>query len=333
MSDTFLPRLVNNPFEDPGLFVAFHYQRRALLFDLGTIDSLGLRDLHKVTDVFVSHTHVDHFIGFDHLLRSSLTKDEEVRLFGPRGITDNVRGKLAGYAWNLIENYPLRFTVHEIDGDRQKITHFRAANLFRPEEGDLAPFDGVLVEEPAFSVRAAILDHRIPCLAFSLEENNRLNIRRDAMDAMGLESGPWLDELKRLVREKAPETTPLEMPVRNGGKKRSLSLKEWREAMVVENEGQKLVYVVDNLFTPDNIERVLSVAEGADLFYCEAAFSRADEARARERYHLTAPQAGDLARMAQVKRFVPFHFSRRYQAEPNRLLEEAMESFVGPHVK
>lgn len=333
MSDTFLPRLVNNPFADPALFVAFRYQKRALLFDLGTIDSLSLRDLHKVTDVFVSHTHVDHFIGFDHLLRSSLGKEEEIRLFGPRGITDNVRGKLAGYTWNLIENYPLRITVHEIDGKGQKITCFRATNLFRPEEGDPVPFHGILLEAPSFTVRAAILDHRIPCLAFSLEEKKRLNIRQDVMDAMGLERGPWLDELKRLLHEGAPETTPLEMPARNGGKKRSLSLKEWREALIVENEGQKVVYVVDNLFAPANVDQVLSLAEGADLFYCEAAFSQADEAKAAERYHLTAAQAGNLARMARVKRFVPFHFSRRYEAEPNRLFEEAMESFVGTHVK
>ena len=328
MSDTFLPRLVNNPFEDPALFVSFRYQRRALLFDLGRIDSLSLRELHKITDVFVSHAHIDHFIGFDHLLRSSLNQEEEIRLYGPRGITDNVKGKLAGYTWNLIENYPLRISVHEIDGERRKITHFRAVDQFRPEGEKIDPFDGVLLDEPSFTVRAAILDHRIPCLAFSLREKNRLNIRQERMEAMGLESGSWLDELKRMLREKAPETTQLEMPVKDGKGKRSLSLKKWRETLIVESEGQKIVYVVDNLFNPSNVERILSLAQDAHLFYCEAAFSKEDETRARERYHLTATQAGTLARMAQVKRFVPFHFSKRYEAEPNRLLEEALEAFA-----
>ncbi|MFQ5902546.1 MAG: ribonuclease Z [Candidatus Binatia bacterium] len=333
MADTFLPRLVNNPFDDPALFVGFRYQRRALLFDLGRIDSLSLRDLHKLTDVFVSHTHVDHFIGFDHLLRSSLNREDELRLFGPRGITDNVRGKLAGYTWNLIQSYPLSIAVHEIDGERQKVTYFRAAGLFRPEGESLAPFDGILLDEPSLTVRATILDHRVPCLAFSLKEKNRLNIRQDRMEEMGLESGPWLDELKRMVREKAPETTRLEMPVNNGRVKRNLSLKEWRETLIVETEGQKVVYVVDSLFSPSNVGRILSLAQEADLFYCEAAFSQADEARARERYHLTATEAGTLARMAQVKRFIPFHFSQRYEAEPNRLLEEALEAFAKARVK
>jgi len=329
MSDAFSPRLVNDPFGDPVLYVGLRYQRRALLFDLGSIDSLGLRDLHKITDVFVSHTHIDHFIGFDHLLRSSLNREDEIRLHGPKGITDNVSGKLAGYTWNLIQNYPLKIVVHEIDRERQKISSFRAAALFRPEEERLVPFGGFLLDEPSFAVRAVILDHRIPCLAFSLEEKSRLNIRHERMEEMGLKGGPWLDELKRRLREKAPQGTLLEMPIQDGGERLTLSLKEWRETLVVEGEGQKIVYVVDNLFTPANVERIISLARDANLFYCEAAFSQADEARARERYHLTAAQAGELARQARVERFIPFHFSQRYEKEPDRLREEAMAAFIG----
>lgn len=328
MGDTFQPRLVNNPFEDPALYVAFRYQRRALLFDLGTIDSLSLREIHKISDVFVSHTHIDHFIGFDHLLRSSLNREEEIRLYGPRGITDNVRGKLAGYTWNLIQNYPLTISVHEIDGEGKKITHLRAADLFRPEGENFTHFDGILLDEPSFAVRAAILDHRIPCLAFSLEEKNRLNIRQERMEAMGLASGPWLDELKRMVRENYAETAQLGIPLKNSKEKKTLSLKEWRETLVIETTGQKIVYVVDNGFSPSNVERIVSLAREADLFYCEASFSQEDEARARERCHLTATQAGTIARIAQVKRFIPFHFSLRYEADSERLLKEALAAFA-----
>src|SRR5919197_3160906 len=145
MSDTFQPRLVNGPFEDPALYVPFRYQRRALLFDLGSIDSLSLREIHRITDVFVSHTHIDHFIGFDHLLRRSLNREDEIRLYGPTGIIENVRGKLAGYSWNLIENYPFEIAVSEIDGGKIDTVHFRAANKFHPERGSVAPFDGILL--------------------------------------------------------------------------------------------------------------------------------------------------------------------------------------------
>lgn len=326
MSDTFQPHLVNGQFEDPVLYIEFRYEKRALLFDLGSIDSLSLRQIHKITDVFVSHTHIDHFIGFDHLLRRSLAREDEIRLYGPRGIIDNVRGKLAGYCWNLIQNYPLRMAVREIDNGKITTVHFRAPNEFRPEEESVVPFDGVLLDESSFAVHAAILDHRISCLAFCLKEKTRLNIRQERLGEMGLESGPWLDELKRLLREKAPGTTRLAMP---GGREATkvLTLDQWRQALILETEGQKIAYVVDNLFSPGNAERIVSLARSADLFYCEASFSKSDEDKARERYHLTAEQAGTLARMAEVKRFIPFHFSLRYEAEPNRLLEEALEAF------
>lgn len=328
MGDTFLPRLVNGPFGDPALFVGFRYERRALLFDLGRIESLSTRELLKLTDVFVSHTHMDHFIGFDHLLRCSLNRESEIRLFGPKGIIDNVKGKLAGYTWNLIQNYPLSIAVHEIDREEQKTVRFHAASGFQPEGESPTPFNGVLLDEPFLTVSATILDHRIPCLAFCLKEKNRLNIKPDRLEVMGVKSGPWLDDLKRMIREKAPGTARLEIPDEDGRGKKDLTIDEWRGALVLEAEGQKISYVVDCLYSPNNVERILSLARNADLFYCEATFSEEDRTRAADRYHLTAHQAGTLARLAQARNFIPFHFSPRYESEPDRLWEEAMEEFA-----
>ena len=65
MHPLFLPRLVNGPFEDPALFIPFQFERRALIFDLGDISRLAPRDLLKTSHAFVTHAHMDHFIGFD----------------------------------------------------------------------------------------------------------------------------------------------------------------------------------------------------------------------------------------------------------------------------
>ena len=328
MADRFAPRLINGPFEDPVLFIGFHYERRAMLFDLGRLDRLSVREVLKLSDVFVSHTHIDHFIGFDHLLRCSLNREQELRLYGPKGFIENVRGKLAGYTWNLIRDYPLTLVVYEIDGMRMRKVEFKAAHDFRLEAEAFSPFSETLLEEPALCVRAAILDHKIPCLAFSLEEFNRLNVKPDVLQAMGFNSGPWLDELKTMVRENRPRETRLQIPFSSGGKK-ELTLQEWHDLLIVESRGQKIVYVVDNQYNPTNAGRILSLGQNADLFYCEAFFSQAEEAIAKERFHLTATQAGLMARRAQVTRLIPFHFSLRYQSEPNRLKEEALRAFAG----
>lgn len=65
MRPSFFPRLINGPFDDPGLFIPFLIEKRAIIFDLGEIYSLPVKDILKISHVFITHTHMDHFVGFD----------------------------------------------------------------------------------------------------------------------------------------------------------------------------------------------------------------------------------------------------------------------------
>lgn len=101
MRPTFHPNLVNGSTGDLALFVDCLFERRALLFDLGDIHALPPRKLLRISHVFVTHAHMDHFIGFDWLLRILLGRERDLHLFGPPGFVAQVEHKLSAYTWNL----------------------------------------------------------------------------------------------------------------------------------------------------------------------------------------------------------------------------------------
>lgn len=329
MNPVFHPRLINSPFEDPALYVEFKWERRALIFELGgVLNSLKPARLLKISHVFVSHTHIDHFIGFDTLLRAALWKEKILHLFGPPDFISNVEGKIRAYTWNLIEDYPLSIEVTEVFEDRIKRAYFRAKEGFKRVNGGEAPFSGTLVDEPAFVIGACHLDHRTPSLAFSLKEKQHINIKKEALNEMGFTVGPWLKGFKDMIREGASEDTMVEAPLRDGGTNTYI-LKELVERIVTITEGQKITYVVDAIYSASNADKIVELAEGSDILFCEAAFLDKDKERAMERCHLTARQAGMLAKMAGVKRLEVFHFSPRYQGLEEVIVKEAMDAFEG----
>jgi ribonuclease Z len=335
MASTFAPRLVNGPFGDPGLLVELRWQGSAVLFDLGRNDGLPAAELLKVTHVFVSHTHMDHFIGFDRLLRLFLNRDRRLLLYGPEGIIDCVAGKLSGYVWNLTDDYPFVFDVSEITATGARRAVFRACTGFRREDADLLPAQAaaepgatpLLVDEGHFRVRAAITNHRIPCLAFAIDEPKHLNVDGDALAKAGFAPGRWLAELKDALRAGAPDDARISV-ARADRTTTVLDLGALR-ALVRVTDGQKFGYIVDTRFIPENLAVLLPVMHGADVLFCESPFLDEDRDQAALRYHLTAAEAGTIARLARARRLKVFHYSPRYQGRGDLLRQEAEAAFRG----
>ena len=336
MGPSFLPRLVNGPFDDPSLFVQLRHQRKALLFDLGDINALSARDILKISHIFISHTHMDHFCGFDHLLRLMLGREKALNLYGPQGFLGNLEGKLAGYLWNLVEGYENRFVLEatELHPEHAIRRRYPCHNGFRADgETRVLPFDGNVLEDPSLTVRAVHLDHGTPVLAFSLTEPFHINIKKAQLVGLGLEPGPWLNELKRLIYAKAdPET---EIEVRAGRRDgspgaRRLSVAALTDTVVSITPGQHITYITDASGTSENVARMIPLADGADHLFVEAAFSDRHRDVAIAKHHLTARQAGELARICRVKQYHLFHHSPRYSDTPELLAQEAAAAFEEP---
>ncbi len=334
MRPSFHPSLVNGPCGDPALYVDFLFERRALLFDLGDLERLAPRKILRLTHAFVSHTHMDHFTGFDRVLRTCLHQDATLQLFGPPAFSDHVEHKLAAYTWNLVRNYPTDFTVvaTEVGPDgRTRAARFRCQAGFQREAVAAGPTaEGVLLDEETFRVRGVLLDHMIPCLAFALEEKAHVNVWRTRLAAMGLPSGPWLKELKRAALGGAPDDLPFRVWWREGAAIREtrVPLGRLKAELLSVTPGQKIGYVVDAVYHAENARRIVDLVRGADVLFIETPFLQDDVESAARKYHFTARQAGLVARDAGVKRLVALHFSPRYAGEEERLRREAEEAFA-----
>ncbi|MEK9628641.1 MAG: ribonuclease Z [Nitrospinota bacterium] len=326
--------LVNDPFGDPGIIVRFLFQKRTLLFDIGDISSLTSADLLKVSQVFVSHTHIDHFIGFDRLLRTVFGREKTLTFIGPENFIKNVEGKLAGFTWNLVDRYDESLTIDVVEVREDKITKvtFRAIEKFKLTDRKEWEFkDGVVFEDDSIRVRATVLEHRVPCLGYSLEENLHVNINKDRLVSMKVIEGPWLNELKQSILEGKPDTFAIEVPIKGEEKAevQQISLGQLKKDLVEINPGHKIAYVTDSVFNERNRKKIIELVKSADLFFCESPFFADEAERGQERCHLTTQQAGTLAREAGVKQLDIFHFSRRHKDERERFYEEAGNAFKG----
>lgn len=337
MRPSFYPRLVNGPFGDPCLSVSFLFEKQAALFDLGDINALSSRDILKTNHVFITHTHIDHFIGFDRLLRLFLGRDKTLHIYGPKGILKNLEGKLGAYAWNLVDHYNHSFVLIATEVHPTYLLEQRYAShdRFLPTQPpSLRAPSQFLLKTPALSITTAILDHGIPCLGFALKERFHVNIRKERLEKHGLDVGPWLQSFKQALFDEKDMGTVLEAPLANPSAQPShAATQAWRlEDLVNEiaiiTPGQKLVYIADIIHHATNAAKVAALAQDADIMFIESAFLEKDRDVRGAQYHLTAKQAGALAASANVKNYTLFHFSPRYRGREHLLMDEAREAFM-----
>jgi len=331
MRPSLYPRLINGPFDDPGLLITFQFEKRTVLFDLGDIHTLPDRDILKTSHVFITHTHMDHWMGFDKLIRLHLGREKILFMYGPEGFLKNIEGKLTGYSWNLVQFYDSRFTIIATEiHPEQLITQQYACHAgFIPAAPEITrPFDLTVLEESDFSVSAVILDHLISCAGYCIKEQLHVNIKKNAVLEMNLPIGPWLKTFKHaLYNNETPELLIQVQSGKKGDPVKTFKLGDLMEKIAVITPGQKVVYFADVGYTETNVEKMIVMAMDADHLFIEAPFLDKDRKIAEKKYHLTAKQAGSIAGRARVKHFTLFHFSPRYQGKEHLFHSEAAAAY------
>ncbi|HEX8912899.1 MAG TPA: MBL fold metallo-hydrolase [Humisphaera sp.] len=306
-------RVLGRPDRDNALFVEVDTGQsvRRLLFDCGDgcVLELPFADVQAVDHLFFSHLHMDHVGGFDAFFRCTFDRGPAPNVvWGPARSAEILQCRFRGFMWNLHHGQRGTWVVREVTDDAVSATRFEYGEAFAvAHDGGRTPRDGAWVlDEPAFTVDAVVMDHMTPSVAYVVREKPRTNLDLGRLGQLGLRPGPWV----KAVKDPAAGVATVDV-----GKGDVRDVADLRRALLVETPGRSVAYLTDFLMDERAVGRLLPVVRGCDTIVCESQYAEADRELAARNHHMTPRQAAGLAAAAGAGELVLFHLSSRYAKE------------------
>lgn len=288
----------NDKKDDVSILLRFDNHNWCYLCECGYSENISIKDYQKIKAVFVSHTHLDHFINFDQIIRHQLGLSKTIVVCGPENIAKQVQAKLLGYTWNIIDSESLVYEVREISEDTIK------RYLITPPEWKINELDnldgGRVFEEENFYVDCVVLDHKVPSIAYRFDERDSINIDLSKTD---LKPGKWIQELKDAFTNASDSILNI-----YGNE---FYAKDLFELLKVK-KGDSLGIIMDHAANHDNQERINTLFSSCNTVLIESFYKVSDKHLANEHFHSYSEKSGEVMKSAGVKNPVPIHFSRKY---------------------
>lgn len=316
-------RLVNGSTGDPVLLIDYPGRNDALLLDAGDNSALTLEQLADLRAVFISHHHVDHFIGLDRIVRANIDADKTVSIYGPVGTIRKVYDRIMSYEYPFFPFQKIVLDVVEITDETIRSARLDCGLRFpEPVIVEIPRAGATIFETETVAVDACSVDHTVPCLSYAVTERPGLYLDTAAIRESGLTLGPWAVRALQQLRAGMPVDTPLQIAGRQ------FSGQEIADRFVARSEGARVVFITDTALSPAVRPRLLQLATGAARLYCDSFYLDAQIAAAEKYRHTTARQAAEFARDAAVGELVLIHFASRYAGRYDLLVDEARAIFA-----
>lgn len=212
-----------------------------------------------------------------------------------------------------MSEYSKELKIYGPEGTREKMELIKKLVKYFHINMDIKEVKkGIFVNEKNFYIEAMPMLHGIPCIAFSIILKDKIRLNKNKLKKYRLPRSSLLKDLS------------LGKDIIYNGK--MIKAKD----VCYKDKGKKVTFILDTKMN-DNMIRI---AKDSDLLVIESSFSQTEKERAKETLHLTAYDAGIVARKAGVKRLVLTHISQRYDARPEILVKEAKKNFKNVnHVK
>jgi len=234
----------------------------------------------RINHIFISHMHGDHYFGLPGLITSMglLGRETDLHLHAPPSIEPILQAILKA------ADTTLPYILH-----------------FHPLKGE-----GMIADEPRFSVEAFRVNHRIECWGFIFrEKRSPRKINKDAIGSYQLDSIAF-----ERLKMGEDVTDAKGTPVKN------------EEVTYANTPPLSYAYCADTAFTPAIAEKIKNVT----LVYHETTYLKDLEERAQLRFHSTTHQAAKIATLANAHRLLIGHFSSKYE-QLDQFLSETVEVF------
>jgi len=164
---------------------------------------------------------------------------------------------------------------------------------------------GKFFETDDFYLEAKAMIHGIPCNAYSFVIKDKLRIDKKKLSKTKIPKGPLISKIKqgkdifyKGKRHKAKSLTYVE-------------------------KGKKISVVMDTRMN----KKIVVFVKNSDLLICESSFDSNLKDKAKEYFHLTAEQAGEIAKKSKSKELILTHISQRHEKSFKKILSEAKKEF------
>ena len=296
----FLPEVKSQKDEDICILIRVENHSYNYICECGEAKSLTVKECQNTKAIFISHTHIDHFVNFDAILRHQIGIKQRIVICGPKGITKQVQSRIQSYCWNLIAEDAITYEVREIQSQET----IKRAEL-KPPFWEITPLEDTspptIYENELFEVTYTILDHKTETIAYLFKGRDKTKIDLQKGNFKG---GKWVKDVKT-----AFETNDVNASIDiEGNVYKASDLFH----LIEVKKGKKLGVIMDHAASPSNHKNILTTFKDADQVFIESFYKIEDKEAAIYNYHSYSSESGRIMKECLVKEAIPVHFSRKY---------------------
>ena len=304
----FTSEIKNTHNEDISILVKASNHPWNYLCECGDASNLTIKEIQNCNAIFISHTHIDHFVNFDAVIRHQIGIQRRVVICGPENIGKQVQSRIQSYSWNLINEESITYEIREMISDTEIITYELTPPLWELKKINTYN-SAILFEESDFIVTGVLLNHKIPSLAYQFTEKDTVKINLTSGNFNG---GAWVKELKKAFISGKNDSII------------TINKVEYKAEdlfyLLNIQKGDSLGIIMDHAPSVENHQKIKKHFYGCNTVLIESFYKNEDQHFAILNYHSFAKMSGTIMKESAVKHPIPVHFSRKYSEEDIKIL-------------